>query len=81
MKTAAKILMRTLNVIVVTAFLWLLFRTVLMFTGVSDWFVFIAVTVIPFLCVLVGVGVISYILFGKFKVWHKPADHTQVGDN
>ena len=81
MTTPAKILMRTLNVIVGTALLWLLFRTLIMFTGVSDWFVFIAVTIIPFLCALMGVGVVSYIFFGKFKIWHKPSGHADASDN
>lgn len=85
MKRTSQILMRLLNVITAASFLWIALRIALFFASVAvwrdwNWTMYILYTIIPALLAMLGVGVVSYIFFGKFRVWHRSRGRSENDD-
>lgn len=76
MKRMSQILKRLLNVITAASCLWIALRIVIFFADIAiwkdwNWAMYVLYTIVPALFAMLGVGIVSYIFFGKFRVWHR----------
>lgn len=72
MKTAEAIFKRLLNVSTVGVSLWLGFIALIAaIGGVSDWSVYVIKNVAPAVGAYICIAVASYVLFGRFALWHR----------